>query len=123
MSNETRQQDSISLIPRPRPAFHHLQFFVRARGEPGNEAKTAYKVQSILILASFPGPAQLSVACSMESGRGPGIIYHVSDVSREKGREDLIERRRIADVPTHVIAVIDSSRSRVLVGARFGSFF
>ena len=27
---------------------------------------------------------KLSVACSMESGRGPGIIYHVRDV---EGRE------------------------------------
>ena len=28
------------MIPRPRLAFHHLQqgFFVRTRGEPGNEA-------------------------------------------------------------------------------------
>ena len=37
-----------------------------------------------------------------KSGRGPGIIYHVSDVGvREKGREVLI--RRIVDVPTHVV--------------------
>ena len=36
-----------------------------------------------------------------KSGRGPGIFYHVSDV---EGREDLIERRRIVDVPTPVVA-------------------
>ena len=31
----------VSLIPRPRPAFHHLQydFIICARGEPGNKAK------------------------------------------------------------------------------------
>ena len=29
------------------------------------------------------------------------MIYHVSDI---EGREDLIERRRIVDVPTHVTA-------------------
>ena len=41
-----------------------------------------------------------------KSGRGPGIFYHVSDVEgREKvAREDLIERRRIVDVPTPVVA-------------------
>ena len=50
-----------SLVPRPRPAFRHLQY-----------------------------------------GRGPRIIYHMSDVGvREKGREDLI--RQIVDVPTHVV--------------------
>ena len=33
---------SCSLVPRPRPAFRRLQyrFFVRTRGEPGNEATT-----------------------------------------------------------------------------------
>ena len=37
------------------------------------------------MLASFPRPTQPSVACSTESERGPGIIYHVSDVEdREK---------------------------------------
>ena len=58
-----------------------------------------------------------------KSGRGPGIIYHVNDV---EGREDLTERRRNVDVLTHVIAyrsIIDSTHSRVLVGARSGSFF
>ena len=78
-------------------------------------------------VAFFPGPAQLSVACSTESGRGPGIIYHVSDVEgREKGREDLIERRRIVNVSTHVIAcrsIIDSTCSRVLVEAHSGRVF
>ena len=34
-------------------------------------------------LASFPGPALLSVAVR-KSGRGPGIFYHVSDI---EGRE------------------------------------
>ena len=52
----------------------------------------------------------------------------MSDVEgREKVyREDLIERRRIVDVPTYVIedrSIIDSTRSRVLVGARSDSFF
>ena len=56
------------------------------------------------VVASFPGPTQLSVACSAESGRRPGIFYHVSDVEcREKGKEDLIERRRIVDVPTSIV--------------------
>ena len=27
-----------SLVPRPRPAFRRLQFFVRTLGEPGDEA-------------------------------------------------------------------------------------
>ena len=35
-----------------------------------------------LLLASFPGPAQLFEV--RKSGRGPGIFYHVSDV---EGRE------------------------------------
>ena len=29
---------SSNLVPRPRPAFHRLQYGVRARGEPGKEA-------------------------------------------------------------------------------------
>ena len=40
--------------------------------------------------------------------------------------EDLIERRRIVDVPMHVIAyqsIIDSTHSRVLVGAHSGKVF
>ena len=40
-----------------------------------------------MVLASFAGTTQLSVACSTEkrkSGRGPGIIYHVSDVEGRK---------------------------------------
>ena len=36
------------------------------------------------ILALFPAPAQLSVACSTVSGRGPGIFSHVSDVRIER---------------------------------------
>ena len=35
-------------------------------------------------LASFPGPAQLSVAFSTVKWRGPGIFSHVSDVRIEK---------------------------------------
>ena len=36
-------------------------------------------------IASFPGPAQLSVACSTEKReRGPGIFSHVSDVRIER---------------------------------------
>ena len=31
-------------------------------------------------LASFPGPAQLSVACSTEKQERAWYIYHVSDV-------------------------------------------
>ena len=38
--------------------------------------------------ASFPGPAQLSIAISTESGRGPGIFSHMSDV----GIERMVER-------------------------------
>ena len=38
---------------------------------------------SVHVLASFPGPAQLSVAV-WKSGRGPGIFYHASNV---EGRE------------------------------------
>ena len=56
-------------------------------------------VVSQLIVASFPGPAQLSASLAVrKSGRGPGLIYHVSDI-----RVDLIERRRIVEVPTHVV--------------------
>ena len=40
-----------------------------------------------------------------KSGRGPGIIYHLSDVGVEKGREDLIERRRIVEVPMYVVTL------------------
>ena len=36
------------------------------------------------ILASFPGPAQLSVACSTEKRGEPGIFSHVSDVTTSK---------------------------------------
>ena len=46
----------------------------------------------------------------------------MSDVG---GREDLVEHRRIVDVPTHIIAypsIINSALSRVLVGVRSGSF-
>ena len=35
-------------------------------------------------LASFPHPALLSVTCSMQSGREPGIIFHMSDVEGRK---------------------------------------
>ena len=60
---------------------------------------------STLKLASFPGPAQFPSLTVRISGRGPGIFSHVSDVEcREKGKEDLIERRRIVDVPTSVVA-------------------
>ena len=33
------------------------------------------------MIASFPGPAQLSVACSTEKRGEPGIFSHVSDVT------------------------------------------
>ena len=33
------------------------------------------------VLASFPGPTQLSVACSTEKRGEPGIFSHVSDVT------------------------------------------
>ena len=71
------------------------------------------------LLALLPGPAQLS------SGRGPGIIYHASDVEgREKGKEDLIERRWIIDVPMFMYQlIIDSTCSGVLVGAHSSMFF
>ena len=32
-------------------------------------------------VASFPGPAQLSVACSTEKREEPGIFSHVSDIT------------------------------------------
>ena len=35
-----------------------------------------------------------------ETSRGLGIFYHVNDV---EGREDLIECRRIVDVPTPIV--------------------
>ena len=50
----------------------------------------------------------------------------MSDIEGREKEEDLIERRRIVDVPMHVIAyrsIIDSTHSRVLVGARSGKFF
>ena len=43
-----------------------------------------------------------------------------------EGREDLVERRWIVDVPTHVIAyrsIIDNTHSCVLLGARSGRVF
>ena len=36
------------------------------------------------LLASFPGPAQLSSLTVWKSGRGPGIIYHVNDLEGRK---------------------------------------
>ena len=36
------------------------------------------------LLALFPGPAQLSIAIGTESGRGPGIFSHMSDVRIER---------------------------------------
>ena len=55
-------------------------------------------------LASFPGPAQLSVACSTEKrSRAWSNSSRERRRGREKGREDLIERRRIVDEPTHVV--------------------
>ena len=35
----------------------------------------------VCVLASFPGPTQLSVACSTEKRGEPGIFSHVSDVT------------------------------------------
>ena len=73
-------------------------------------------------LASFPGPTQLSVTCSMEKRE-----MAWNNLSREqyKGREDLIECRQIMDVPMHVIA--DQSTVHVAmfeqVGAHSGSLF
>ena len=49
-----------------------------------------------------------------------GLGSHEWRKGREKGREDLIERKWIVDVPMHVIA---DSASCVLVGAHSGSFF
>ena len=37
-------------------------------------------------LASFPGPAQLSVACSTEKRGEPGIFSHVSDITKMNER-------------------------------------
>ena len=114
-------------LPRPCPAFRHLQygkavdgqpflfdFFIQVRGEPVNKAtniliswESTFWTQRFCIgwkyhldshsfsfvwtaciptpnyskLASFPGPAQLSITIS---GRGPGIFSHVSDVRIER---------------------------------------
>ena len=40
------KKTSISLIPRPRPAFHHLH----AQGEPGNEARLALRCMYLFSL-------------------------------------------------------------------------
>ena len=47
-----------------------------------NDIKLA--CQAGINLASFPGPAHLSVAFSTVSVRGPGIFSHVSDVRIER---------------------------------------
>ena len=36
------------------------------------------------MIASFPGPAQLSIACSTEKRGEPGIFSHVSDVTTDE---------------------------------------
>ena len=41
-----------SLIPRPRPAFGHSQFFVRVRGEPGNEANISTQLFCLVLFCS-----------------------------------------------------------------------
>ena len=50
----------------------------------------------------------------------------MSEMEGREKVEDLIERRRIVDVPMHVIVywlIIDSVHSRALVGAHSGKFF
>ena len=64
-----------------------------------------------MLAASFPCLLLLAV---QKSERGPGIIYHVSDV---EGREDLIECRQIVDVLTHTVA-----QSTIHVGVFWQSF-
>ena len=50
-----------------------------------DEAKPGHYCRLGQILASFPGPAQLSVTSSrVKRGRGPGIFSHVSDVRIER---------------------------------------
>ena len=34
--------------------------------------------------ALFPGPAQVSIACSTKSGGGSEIVYHMSDIEDRK---------------------------------------
>ena len=51
------------------------------------------------VASSLAPPSFPSLACSMEKREGLGIIYHVSDVVEE----DLIERRRIVELPTHEV--------------------
>ena len=50
----------------------------------------AREKQQLLHIASYPGPAQLSVACSMEKQGGPGIFSHVSMMQSENG-ENLLK--------------------------------
>ena len=46
-------------------------------------------------------PPSLLLLAVWKSERGPGIIYHVSNV---EGREDIIDYRRIVDELTHTVA-------------------
>ena len=59
-----------------------------AFGIPGNfkERKYTFKqVEVHMYLASFPDPAQLSVACSTEKRGEPGNFSHVSMTQSENG--------------------------------------
>ena len=73
-------------------------------------------ITSSLIPRPHPAFRRLQYGKAVE-----GLGSHEWRKAREKGREDLIERKWIVDVPVHVI--VDSARSYVLVGAHSGNFF
>ena len=55
-----------------------LVCFINGRKKGPVELTVYSRLYSWLILASYPGPAQLSVACSTEKRGKPGISSHVS---------------------------------------------
>ena len=54
------------------------------------------------MIASFPGPAQLSVPCSTEKRGEPGTFSHVSDVTTNK---KINERKRAKRQRIHFVRV------------------
>ena len=86
------------------PQYTKEQLVLRAVLSYGLLVFLSTCIHSTNNIASFPGPAQLSVAFSTEKReRAWNNLSREWRRGREKGREDLIERRRIVEVPTYVV--------------------
>ena len=85
------------------------------------EVKKFIFIPTIILGPHCQVPPSFPLLAVLKSGRGPGIIYHMSDV---EGREKVERTSLSVSQCAHTCScAINNTHNRVLVGANSGSYF